>query len=82
MRPLERGGRLLEQSELELEDLETAIAEDNPANAPATMVRASETGVERQRQAPVALPHEPVALRALCSDHAVVYPVWESCARA
>ncbi|MCE2580642.1 hypothetical protein LDL36_19735 [Komagataeibacter sp. FNDCR1] len=64
----ERGRRLLEQLELELEDLETAIAEDDPANAPETVARASETGVERQRPArrpfPAALPRERVVIPA------------------
>ncbi|QEO18894.1 IS66 family transposase [Acetobacter vaccinii] len=64
----ERGRRLLEQLELELEDLETAIAEDDPANAPGTLTRASETGVERQRPArrafPAALPRERIVIPA------------------
>lgn len=64
----ERGRRLLEQLELELEDLETAIAEDDPANAPGTLARASETGVERQRPArrafPAALPRERIVIPA------------------
>ncbi|GCD57383.1 transposase [Acetobacter pasteurianus NBRC 3222] len=64
----ECGRRLLEQLELELEDLETAIAEDDPANVPGTVARASETDVGRQRPArrpfPAALPRERVVIPA------------------
>ena len=83
----ERGRRLLEQLELELEDLETAIAEDDPANVPGTVARASETDVGRQRarraDRSLRLCRANGSLsRPPCSAHAVVHPVWQNWARA
>ncbi|MBV1835300.1 transposase domain-containing protein [Komagataeibacter pomaceti] len=61
----ERGRRLLDQLELELEDLETAIAEDDAANAPGAAI-SSEAASERQRPArqpfPADLPRERVII--------------------
>ncbi len=45
----ERGRRLLAQMELELEELETTVAEDAPENAPDPAVRASAPSELRQR---------------------------------
>ncbi|WP_099349533.1 IS66 family transposase [Acetobacter aceti] len=63
----ERGRRLLDQLELELEDLETAIAEDDAANAPGAAI-SSEAASERQRPArrpfPADLPRERVIIPA------------------
>ena len=47
----ERGRRLLDQLELELEDLETAIAEDDPANAPGAATVSPDVASERRRPA-------------------------------
>ncbi|EGG78638.1 hypothetical protein SXCC_00619 [Gluconacetobacter sp. SXCC-1] len=63
----ERGRRLLDQLELELEDLETAITEDDAANAPGAAI-SSEAASERQRPArrpfPADLPRERVIIPA------------------
>lgn len=63
----ERGRRLLDQLELELEDLETAIAEGDAANAPGAAI-SSEAASERQRPArrpfPADLPRERVIIPA------------------
>ena len=64
----ERGWRLLDQLELELEDLETAIAEDDPANVPGAAIVSPEVGSERQRPAhrpfPAGLPRGRIVIPA------------------
>ncbi|WP_246375601.1 IS66 family transposase [Gluconacetobacter takamatsuzukensis] len=47
----ERGRRLVDQLELELEDLEAAIAEDDPSNVPGAAIVSPEVVSERQRPA-------------------------------
>nr|WP_259650287.1 IS66 family transposase [Gluconacetobacter diazotrophicus] len=62
----ERGRRLLDQLELELEDLETAIAEDDPANTSGAAIVSPEAASERRRPArrpfPADLPRERVVI--------------------
>ncbi len=43
----ERGKQLLDQLELELEDLETGMAEDDPTNGPGTAIPVTDLGPQR-----------------------------------
>ena len=63
----ERGKRLLDQLELELEDLETGMAEDDPANGPGTAIPVTDPGPQRhagRRPLPSDLPRERVVIPA------------------
>ncbi|WP_246285797.1 IS66 family transposase, partial [Nguyenibacter vanlangensis] len=64
----ERGRRLLDQLELELEDLETALAEDDPTNVLGAAIVSPEVLSERQRPArrpfPADLPRERIVIPA------------------